>query len=204
VRWATPVLHFRRTARPSDYELGGKQIKKGDKVVMWHISGQPRRDAPVFDEPFTFDIERVVPQRARRLRRRRTALLPRTPTWRAIIDGAAALIFAPGDRQPHARHGASCRRTAGRVPALELHRRHQAHAGALHPVPATRTRVERDRARSASMHGGELSAGSSGSRSRPPASPARRGRSSMPSARDQGSRTARGHTMKPKSIGRGS
>jgi cholest-4-en-3-one 26-monooxygenase len=55
VRWATPVLHFRRTAM-SDYELGGKQIKKGDKVVMWHISAN--RDETVFDEPFTFDIER--------------------------------------------------------------------------------------------------------------------------------------------------
>jgi cholest-4-en-3-one 26-monooxygenase len=55
VRWATPVLHFRRTAM-SDYELGGKQIKKGDKVVMWHISAN--RDETVFDEPFRFDITR--------------------------------------------------------------------------------------------------------------------------------------------------
>jgi len=55
LRWATPVLHFRRTAL-SDYELGGKQIKKGDKVVIWHISAN--RDETVFDDPFTFDIER--------------------------------------------------------------------------------------------------------------------------------------------------
>jgi cholest-4-en-3-one 26-monooxygenase len=55
VRWATPVLHFRRTAM-RDYEIAGKTIKQGDKVVMWHISAN--RDETVFDDPFRFDIER--------------------------------------------------------------------------------------------------------------------------------------------------
>lgn len=55
LRWATPVLHFRRSAL-RDYEIGGQQIKQGDKVVMWHISAN--RDETVFDDPFTFDIER--------------------------------------------------------------------------------------------------------------------------------------------------
>jgi cholest-4-en-3-one 26-monooxygenase len=55
LRWATPVMHFRRTAL-EDYELGGKVIRKGDKVVMWHISAN--RDETVFDDPFRFDIER--------------------------------------------------------------------------------------------------------------------------------------------------
>ncbi len=55
LRWATPVLHFRRTAM-QDYKLGGKQIKAGDKVVMWHISAN--RDEAVFDDPYRFDIER--------------------------------------------------------------------------------------------------------------------------------------------------
>ena len=55
LRWATPVLHFRRTAM-ADYELRGKQIKAGDKVVMWHISAN--RDEEVFDEPFRFDVTR--------------------------------------------------------------------------------------------------------------------------------------------------
>lgn len=55
LRWATPVLYFRRTAL-SDYELGGKQIKAGDKVVMWHISAN--RDEAVFDRPFDFDVDR--------------------------------------------------------------------------------------------------------------------------------------------------
>ncbi|MFN8040619.1 MAG: cytochrome P450 [Acidimicrobiales bacterium] len=55
LRWATPVLHFRRTAM-DDYELRGKQIKAGDKVVMWHISAN--RDEEVFDDPFRFDVTR--------------------------------------------------------------------------------------------------------------------------------------------------
>lgn len=55
LRWATPVLHFRRTAT-EDYELRGKQIKAGEKVVMWHISAN--RDEEVFDDPFRFDISR--------------------------------------------------------------------------------------------------------------------------------------------------
>jgi len=55
LRWATPVLHFRRTAL-RDYELGGRTIERGDKVVIWHISAN--RDETVFDEPFRFDIER--------------------------------------------------------------------------------------------------------------------------------------------------
>ena len=55
VRWATPVMHFRRQAM-RDLELRGKQIKAGDKVVMWHISAN--RDEEVFENPFTFDIER--------------------------------------------------------------------------------------------------------------------------------------------------
>jgi cytochrome P450 len=37
IRWQSPIVHMRRTA-VADTELGGKQIKKGDKVVMWYIS----------------------------------------------------------------------------------------------------------------------------------------------------------------------
>ncbi|MEP7085457.1 MAG: cytochrome P450, partial [Betaproteobacteria bacterium] len=38
IRWQTPLAHMRRTALV-DTELGGKQIKKGDKVAMWYLSG---------------------------------------------------------------------------------------------------------------------------------------------------------------------
>jgi cholest-4-en-3-one 26-monooxygenase len=56
LRWASPVLHFRRTAT-EDLVLGGKDIKAGDKVVIWYISAN--RDEDVFADPFTFDIERT-------------------------------------------------------------------------------------------------------------------------------------------------
>jgi cholest-4-en-3-one 26-monooxygenase len=56
LRWASPVMHFRRTATV-DQELGGQQIKAGDKVVIWYISAN--YDDRVFDDPFTFDIERT-------------------------------------------------------------------------------------------------------------------------------------------------
>jgi cytochrome P450 len=55
LRWATPVMHFRRTAT-EDTTIGGQAIEAGDRVVMWHISAN--RDESVFDDPFTFDIQR--------------------------------------------------------------------------------------------------------------------------------------------------
>jgi cytochrome P450 len=55
VRWQTPLAHMRRTAKV-DTELGGKQIKAGDKVVMWYISGN--RDERVFERPNDFIIDR--------------------------------------------------------------------------------------------------------------------------------------------------
>jgi cytochrome P450 len=55
IRWATPVLHFRRTAT-CDVELRGKTIKEGDKVVTWYISAN--RDERVFDDPYRFDVGR--------------------------------------------------------------------------------------------------------------------------------------------------
>ena len=48
IRLASPTMHFRRTAT-ADTELGGKGIKKGDKVVLWFVSGN--RDETVFDAP---------------------------------------------------------------------------------------------------------------------------------------------------------
>ncbi|KQH79343.1 cytochrome [Mycobacterium gordonae] len=55
VRWATPVMTFRRTAA-TDFELGGQQIQAGDKVVMFYASGN--RDEEAFDEPGRFDLSR--------------------------------------------------------------------------------------------------------------------------------------------------
>ena len=55
IRWQTPLSHMRRTAL-HDVELGGKQIKKGDKVVMWYLSGN--RDETAIDKPYQFLIDR--------------------------------------------------------------------------------------------------------------------------------------------------
>ncbi len=55
VRWATPVIHFRRTAT-QDTEINGQPIAEGDKVVMWFNSAN--RDERTFDDPFRFDITR--------------------------------------------------------------------------------------------------------------------------------------------------
>ena len=55
VRWQTPVIHMRRTA-VTDFELGGKQIRAGDKVVMWYLSGN--RDEEVFEDADKLIIDR--------------------------------------------------------------------------------------------------------------------------------------------------
>ncbi|MBW2236713.1 MAG: cytochrome P450 [Deltaproteobacteria bacterium] len=55
IRWQTPLAHMRRTAT-QDTELAGKQIKKGDKVVMWYVSGN--RDETVIDRADEFLIDR--------------------------------------------------------------------------------------------------------------------------------------------------
>lgn len=55
VRWATPVSTFQRTAL-EDTELGGVQIRKGQRVLIVYRSAN--FDEEVFDDPFTFDITR--------------------------------------------------------------------------------------------------------------------------------------------------
>jgi len=55
LRYASPVMNFRRTAT-QDVELNGQQIKKGDKVVIWYISAN--YDDKVFKDPYKFDITR--------------------------------------------------------------------------------------------------------------------------------------------------
>ena len=57
VRWATPVIHFRRTAT-EDTEIDGFPVREGDKVVMFYNSGN--RDERVFDDPYTFDVTRPI------------------------------------------------------------------------------------------------------------------------------------------------
>jgi cytochrome P450 len=59
IRWQTPVIHMRRTAL-QDTELGGKAIRRGDKVVMWYISGN--RDEAAIDRADEFVIDRARPR----------------------------------------------------------------------------------------------------------------------------------------------
>lgn len=55
IRWQTPLAHMRRIAN-KDYELGGKTIKAGDKVIMWYLSGN--RDERSIENPNEFIIDR--------------------------------------------------------------------------------------------------------------------------------------------------
>ena len=55
IRWQTPLAHMRRNAT-QDVELGGKLIKKGDKVIMWYVSGN--RDEEVIENAGKFLIDR--------------------------------------------------------------------------------------------------------------------------------------------------
>jgi len=55
IRWQTPLAHMRRTAL-ADHEVGGKTIRKGDRVAMWYVSGN--RDDAIFEDPNAFRIDR--------------------------------------------------------------------------------------------------------------------------------------------------
>ena len=55
IRWSSPTMHFRRTAR-RDMELHGKSIKKDDKVILWFVAGN--RDETVFENPNEINLSR--------------------------------------------------------------------------------------------------------------------------------------------------
>jgi len=59
IRWQTPLAHMRRTAL-QDLEFEGKQIREGDKVVMWYVSGN--RDERVIERPNDYIIDRERPR----------------------------------------------------------------------------------------------------------------------------------------------
>ena len=56
IRWQTPLAYMRRTAK-EDVEFQGKQIKKGDKIVMWYVSGN--RDETKIENADSFLIDRA-------------------------------------------------------------------------------------------------------------------------------------------------
>ncbi len=59
IRWQTPLAYMRRSALV-DVEIGGKTIRKGDKVAMWYISGN--RDEEVIERPNDYIIDRERPR----------------------------------------------------------------------------------------------------------------------------------------------
>ncbi len=59
IRWQTPLAHMRRTAL-EDVEFHGRRIRKGEKVVMWYISGN--RDEEVITDPESYIIDRARPR----------------------------------------------------------------------------------------------------------------------------------------------
>ena len=56
IRWQTPLAYMRRTAN-EDVEVGGKQIKAGDQLLMWYVSGN--RDPEVFERADELIIDRA-------------------------------------------------------------------------------------------------------------------------------------------------
>ena len=61
VRWASPVIHFRRTT-VADAVVGGQEIKAGEKVVMFYNSAN--RDERAFADPYKFDVLRTPNEHA--------------------------------------------------------------------------------------------------------------------------------------------
>ncbi len=59
IRYQTPLAYMRRTAL-ADTEIGGKAIRKGDKLAMWYISGN--RDEAAIERPNEFIIDRARPR----------------------------------------------------------------------------------------------------------------------------------------------
>ena len=124
VRWVSPVNLFRRTAT-CETEIGGQAISEGDKVVVFYASAN--RDEDVFDGPAAVR-HRPRPEPARRVRRRRAALLPGQAPGRARAPGAAGRA-----RRADAEHRA---RRRGQQAQVQFPERDQAHAGAIHAVGA--------------------------------------------------------------------
>ena len=90
IRWQTPLAHMRRTAL-SDIQFQGKSIRKGDRVIMWYVSGN--RDDEVIERPSDFIIGRARPRHhvsfgfgIHRCMGNRVAELQLRILWEEILD----------------------------------------------------------------------------------------------------------------------
>ena len=118
IRWQTPMMHMRRTAL-ADGEIGGKAIRKGDKVVMWYISGN--RDEEAIPRANEFIIDRARP---------RQHLSFGFGIHRCVGNRLAEMQLGhPVGGDPEARHGGGD--DGGAEAGLrQLHPRHRLDAGA--------------------------------------------------------------------------
>ena len=105
IRWQTPLAHMRRTAT-RDLEFQGKQIRKGDLVVMWYVSGN--RDDSVIENPNAFIIDRARPRQhlsfgfgVHRCVGNRLAELQLTIIWEEILKRFPVIELA---REPTRTH----------------------------------------------------------------------------------------------------
>ncbi len=60
IRWQSPVAHMARTAMV-DTTIGDKEIKAGDRVAMWYLSGN--RDETAIDDANEFVVDRANPRK---------------------------------------------------------------------------------------------------------------------------------------------
>ena len=113
IRWQTPVLYMRRTAT-QDRELGGKQIRAGDKVAMWYVSGN--RDSDAIENADEFIIERARPRQhlsfgfgIHRCVGNRLAELQLTILWEEILKRRLVIEIVDEPRRIHSSfiHGIS-------------------------------------------------------------------------------------------------
>ncbi len=125
IRWQTPLAHMRRVAK-SDFELGGKQIRAGDIVVMWYVSGN-RDDDRDRGRPDAYVIDRARARQHAQLRLRHPPLR-RQPPRRAAAAGDLGRDPAALPRHPAARRAEAhlldlregLRKHAGPDPDAEL------------------------------------------------------------------------------------
>ncbi len=106
IRWQTPVIHMRRTAL-EDIELGGKTIRKDDKVIMWYLSAN--RDEKVFEDADRLIIDRPNARRhvsfgfgVHRCMGNRLAELQLTILWEEIMKRFRKVeVVGPVERLPN-------------------------------------------------------------------------------------------------------
>jgi cytochrome P450 len=117
IRWQTPVIHMRRTAM-TDTEVGGKTIRRGDKVAMWYLSGN--RDEEAIKDADTFVIDRTRPRQhlsfgfgIHRCVGNRLAEMQLTILWEEILKRELPMIEVVG---PPTRGYSNILRSIGSLP----------------------------------------------------------------------------------------